>query len=245
MEHNGLEGRIALVTGASSGIGRAISLALSEQKAGLALVGRNKERLRDAAEECEKRGAKAKIYPVDLTDDVQLQRLKDQLAEDWGGIDILIHSAGVIKPGDWLNASLDNFDWQYRCNVRAPFALIQLFLPILIRRQGQVVFINSTSGLIASAGNSQYGATKHALKALADSLRDEVNPLGVRVISIYPGKTATPMQLHLHEIDSIPYRSEQLIQPEQIASAVLQALTIGRDAEITDIRIRPFKKLHM
>jgi short-subunit dehydrogenase len=240
MGKRGLEAQTALVTGASSGIGRAIALAAAEQKAGLALIGRDRERLCETAEQCEVRGAKAKIYSVDLSNDEQLLQLTERVAADWGDIDLLIHSAGVIKTDHWLNARLEDFDWQYRCNLRAPFALTQLFLPCLIRRKGQIVFINSSSGLAASADNAQYAATKHALKALADSLREEVNALGVRVISFYPGKTATPMQAHLHAIQSKEYFAEQLIQPEHFASAVLHAVLMGRDAEVTDMRIRPF-----
>jgi short-subunit dehydrogenase len=161
---------------------------------------------------------------------------------DWGGIDILIHSAGILKPGSITEASVKDFDMQYSCNVRAPYALTQIFLPGLIRTRGQIVFINSTCGLTASRGLSQYSATKHALKAVADSIRKEVNPLGIRVISVFLGRTATPMQARVHRLENKPYRPERLIQPGQVASAVVNTLLLGREAEVMDIRIRPFKK---
>ena len=88
----------------------------------------------------------------------------------------------------------------------------------------------------------QYAATQHALRAIADSLRAEVNPQGVRVLSVFPGRTATPMQARLCELEGKAYSPERLIQPEDIASTVIHALTLPRTAEITEISIRPFVK---
>jgi short-subunit dehydrogenase len=157
-------------------------------------------------------------------------------------VDILVHSAGVIVLSNVATASLSDFEFQYRCNVLAPFAVTQLFLQTLAERQGHIVFINSTAGLIAPAGLSQYSATKHALKAFADSLREEINPCGVRVLSVYLGRTATPMQAAVHNWESKPYAPEQLIQPDQVASVVVCALSLGPEAEIMDVRIRPAAK---
>jgi short-subunit dehydrogenase len=97
-------------------------------------------------------------------------------------------------------------------------------------------------GLAAAAGVSQYSATKHALKALADSLREELNGVGVRVLSVYLGRTATPMQAQLSMEEGLEYHPERLIQPSQVAASVVGALALGREAEVTDIRIRPMLK---
>jgi short-subunit dehydrogenase len=120
--------------------------------------------------------------------------------------------------------------------------LTQVFLPTLSQRQGQIVFINSSVGLAAAAGVSQYSATKHALKALADSFREELNVAGVRVLSVYLGRTATPMQARVCIEEGREYRPERLIQPSQVAESVVGALALGREAEVTDIRIRPTLK---
>ena len=231
-----------IITGASSGVGLSIALALAEEGAGLALLGRRIGFLRVAARECSASGAKATPYKVDLLNDKEVRRLKDEILHDFGGVDILIHSAGVISRAHLTAASLSDFDRQYRCNVRAPFALTQLFLSTLCRREGQIVFINSTAGLTAAAGISQYSATKHALKALADSFREELNPLGVRVLSVYLGRTATPMQEKVHAWEGLDYHPARLIQPDQVAESVVGALVLGREAEVTDIRIRPMHK---
>jgi short-subunit dehydrogenase len=237
-----LRGKIAVVTGATGGVGRSIALALAGEGVDVALLGRRTGFLRAVARECAAAGAKAIPYTIDLLKDRGVHSLKQKVIRDFGGVDILIHSAGVIVRSDIAAASLSDFDRQYRCNVRAPFALTQLFLPSLIRRQGQIAFINSTAGLAAAAGISQYSATKHALKALADSFREELNPLGVRVLSLYLGRTATPMQARVCAQEGLDYHPERLIQPSQVAESVVAALGLGREAEVMDIRIRPMLK---
>src|SRR5205823_14512582 len=112
-------------------------------------------------------------------------------------------------------------------------------LPMLRASRGQVVFVNSSSGIRAKPFSSQYDATKHALRALADSLRDEVNGDGIRVLSVYLGRTASEMQARIHATTNKPYRPELLLQPEDIAAIVLSALSLPRTAEVTDMHIRP------
>jgi NADP-dependent 3-hydroxy acid dehydrogenase YdfG len=242
MFSNRLSSKIAVVTGASSGIGRSIALALAEEGADLALLGRNMGSLEAVAEKCGVTGSRAVCYGLDLLNETEIRKLKERVTRDFGGVDILVHSAGVIVLSNSATASLIDFDYQHRCNVVAPFALTQLFLPALIERRGDIVFINSTTGLIGTAGASQYSATKHALKGLADSLREELNTRGVRVLSIYLGRTASPMQARVHQLEGKVYLPEELIQPEQVASVVIGAVTLGREAEITDVRIRPTMK---
>lgn len=237
-----LKDQIAVVTGASSGIGKAIALGLAEQGVTLCLVGRNLEALETVAETARATASKVRLYQVDLTLDEDIQQLKTRLEQDVGDVDLLVHSAGIITLGDMKTASLEDFDWQYRVNVRAPYALTQALLPAIALRQGQIAFINSTVGLNARGGVGQYAATKHALKAIADSLREEVNADGVRVLSIYPGRTASPMQASVQEIEGKTYHPERLLQPEDVAAVVLNALSLPRTAEVTDINIRPLKK---
>lgn len=239
-----LKQKIVVVTGASSGIGREIALSLASQGATLVLVGRRIARLREVAALCAGRGAVANCYKADLLSPADIRSLGRQVIRDWGDIDILIHSAGIIRRGEISDARIEDFDTQYHCNVRAPFQLTQIFLPGLKRNRGQIVFINSTCGLVATGGVAQYAATKHALKALADSIRDEVNSLGIRVVSFYLGRTATPMQARLHRLEKKLYHPDDLIQPEQVSSAVVSTLLMGREAEVMDIRIRPSKKPH-
>ncbi|HUA38713.1 MAG TPA: SDR family NAD(P)-dependent oxidoreductase [Candidatus Sulfopaludibacter sp.] len=237
-----LQGKTAVVTGATGGVGRSIATALAREGVQVAVLGRRSAILRVVARDCTLPEVKAIPYAVDLLKDDEVRRVKQRIIRDFGGVDILVHSAGVIVRSNLAAASLSDFDWQYRCNVRAPFALTQLFLPSLSKRHGQIVFVNSTAGLVAAAGVSQYSATKHALKALADSFREELNDSGVRVLSVYLGRAATSMQERLCAEEGLAYRPERLIQPSQVAETVVGALALGKEAEVMDIRLRPMLK---
>jgi NADP-dependent 3-hydroxy acid dehydrogenase YdfG len=232
-----LKGRAAVITGATSPIGRAIALELANRSATLVLVGRNLPALRLIAEDS---GTRAFCYRADLCLDGDIQTLTKEIRKDIGRVDILVHNAGVISTGSLENASIEDFDLQYRINVRAPYLLTQILLPMLKSSQGQIVFINSSLWLSARSSVAQYAATKYALKAIADSLRDEVNADGIRVLSVFPGRTAGPTQEARYAADGQPYQPEFLLQPVNIATAVATAVALPRTAEITDLRIRPF-----
>jgi NADP-dependent 3-hydroxy acid dehydrogenase YdfG len=102
------------------------------------------------------------------------------------------------------------------------------------------VFINSSVIMRTRANVGQFAATQHSLKAIADSLREEVNPDQVRVLSVFPGRTASPRQAIIHEMEGKPYHPERLMQPEDVAGVVINALSLPRSAEVTDISLRPF-----
>jgi NADP-dependent 3-hydroxy acid dehydrogenase YdfG len=230
----------ALVTGATSGIGRAIAVALAVDGAPVWAVGRRTEALHALTADwpC------VRSEQADLVLDDDVERLVSKVETEASGLDVLVHAAGVAGLGCVASAPVDALDHMYRLNLRVPYLLTQRLLPLLRRSRGQVVFVNSSAGLHASAGLSQYAATKHALKALADSLRCEVNHDGVRVLSVYPGRTASPMQEHLHrqQPEVRPYRAADLLQPEDVAAVVVQALSLPRTAEVTDLHVRPFVK---
>lgn len=238
-----LEGQIAVITGAGSGIGRAITLMLVKQGAIVCLIGRDRDKLQQVANEVRLIGGQVEIITADLADANDIEVLGKKLEQTYGRINILIHSAGAISLDNTATASIEDFDWQYRVNVRGPYHLTQSLLSSIILCQGQVVFINSSAGLLNARANvGQYAATKHALRAIADSLRDEVNDQGVRVLSVYPGKTASTMQAEIHEKVGKSYEPEKLMQPEDVASVVQAALNLPKTAEMTDVSIRPMNK---
>jgi short-subunit dehydrogenase len=234
--------QVAVITGASSGIGRAVALGLAAQGAILCLVGRRLKMLEAVAESAQLEAPRVRCYQVDLTLDEELRRLEVGLQRDLGRVDLLVHSAGVISLGKIETTPVENFDHQYRINVRAPYVLTQTLLPLLRLCQGQIVFMNSSVGLGARANVGQYAATKHALRAVADSLREEVNADGLRVLSVYIGRTASPMQAAVHETEGRAYLPDRLLRPEDVAAVVINALSLERTAEVTDINIRPLRK---
>jgi short-subunit dehydrogenase len=239
---NTLEGQIGIITGASSGIGKAIALGLAAHGVTLGVIGRNPETLEAVADAARATGASVQCYRADFMNDEDIDTLASRLRHDFAHVDILIHSVGAHALGRVATAPVVEFDWQYRVNVRAPYALTQALLPMLRPRRGQIVFVNSSVGLSARASVGQYAATKHALKAVADSLRDEVNPQGLRVLSVFPGRTATPRQAIIHQKEGRPYYPERLMQPEDVAAVVINALNLPWTAEATEISIRPFLK---
>jgi NAD(P)-dependent dehydrogenase (short-subunit alcohol dehydrogenase family) len=182
-------------------------------------------------------------FRADLTIQDDLKALFEHIRARESGLDFLIHAAGVLRQETLEVARIEDFDLQYSVNVRAPFMLTQHLLPLLTTAQGQIVFVNSTVGLIAKRPEvCQYSATKHALRAVADSLREEVNPKGIRVLSVYLGRTATPLQEAIHRLEARAYHPESLLQPDDVASVVLHTLLLPLTAEVTDITMRPMRK---
>jgi NADP-dependent 3-hydroxy acid dehydrogenase YdfG len=217
-------------------------MALAAEGAALWLVGRVREKLDAAGKTAEGLGVHARSYQGDLAHDRDVLELAAALQREIGHVDILIHCAAEIRLAPVASAPIEDLDRLYRVNLRAPFLLTQVLLPMLRSRAGQIVFLNSSAGLSAGANASQYAATKHALRAIADSLRQEVNQHGIRVLSIYPGRTATQMQATVHAIEEKDYHPDRLLQPEDVAAMVVNALTIARTAEVTDIHVRSLRK---
>jgi NADP-dependent 3-hydroxy acid dehydrogenase YdfG len=235
-------GQTAIITGGGGGVGAAVALALAAAGASIHLIGRRVETLESVAAKARALGAAALCYSGDLADSAGQLELVERLIRDLPQVDILIQNAAIFSAGPVERASLAEFDAQYQTNVRAPYVLSQALLPMLKARRGQIVFVNSSSGIVAKPMSAQYDSTKHALKAIADSLRGEVNPHGIRVLTVYLGRTATDMQEWVHRIQGKPYQPELLLQPRDVASVILHALSLPPTAEVTDIHIRPMMK---
>jgi short-subunit dehydrogenase len=234
-------GQAVVITGASGGIGEAIAVELARGGARLLLSGRSAEKLERVADQCRVFSAGVEFFAADLAEDDAVRALTER-ALAAGGVDLLIHSIGFFRGGSFAVSPVADLDRQYRTNVHVPFLLTQGLLPSLVERRGQVVFVNSSAGFHpARAGWVGYSASKHALRALADGLRDEVNPQGVRVLTVFPGRTATPMQEDVHRYEGKPYDPERFLQPADVAAAVVSALALPRSAEVTDLHVRPMQ----
>ena len=238
-----LAGRIAVVTGASSGIGQAIALRLVAEGATVNAVGRDKVRLDQLLASAIATGGPGGIIPaqVDLTDDDARRALVAGLSAG-PRVNLLIHSAGAYSRGDHVDAPIRDLDALYASNVRAPYALTQELLPVLRAGGGDIVVVNSTQGIRAAGGVGQYAATQHAMRAITDSLRQEVNADGIRVCSIHLGRTATPRQEAIFAKEGRPYVPELLVQPADVAEVLMAVLALPTNAEVTEIRLRPAKK---
>jgi len=230
--------RVAVVTGASSGIGRAIARGLGGQGATVALVARHHEALQVVAEEITVLGGNGRCFPADLATPDEVIRLLDRITREFPWVDVLVHSAGLF-PDNPRDKGGEDPARILQVNTYSPQQLTEALLPQLRVRRGQVVFINSSVGVPNAPGVGPYPQSKQALRSFADRLRARVNPDGIRVLSVYPGRTATPMQAAVRAAEGLPYQPERLLQPEDIAVMVLQALSLPETAEVTDLSIRP------
>ncbi|WP_405365328.1 SDR family oxidoreductase [Kitasatospora sp. NBC_00039] len=225
-----------LITGAGSGIGAVLAERLAERGDELWLLARDARR----GAELRERFPGARTLVGDLKDPAKLswafghQSLPVEL-------DSLLHVAGVVELGQVGELPVKAWQETLNVNLVAPAELTRLLLPSLRLVKGHVVFVNSGAGLNAHADWSAYAASKHGLRALADSLRQEEHANGVRVTSVYPGRTATAMQVKVHQQEGKAYDADRWIEPESVAKAILAALDASRDAEITDITVRPGK----
>lgn len=223
-----------LLTGAGSGIGLAIARRLSARGDRLLLIGRDEARAGElAAMFPEAVGIAADLrHPDSLASALTGSRLPDR-------IDSVVHGAGVVDLGAVADLPTSSWTDQLTVNLVAPAEVTRLALPAVRAARGQVLFVNSGAGLTAHPQWSAYAASKHGLKALADALRGEEAGHGVRVTTVYPGRTATPMQAKVHEQEGRDYDPAAFIDPESVATAALAALDLPRDALVPDITVRP------
>jgi short-subunit dehydrogenase len=234
-----LSNRVAVISGATSGIGRAIAIQLAAKHAILYLVGRDAHKLQSLERELAPTTAEVHTLSCELDRDENILALRPHIERLHSRVDILVHSAGAITLAPIEAVSMADFDYQYRINVRAPVLLTQSLLPLIKDAKGQIVFINSSVGVRTKELVGAYAASKHALKAIADTLRMEVNASGVRVMSVFPGNTATPMQQKICSDAGSTFRPDNMLRAEDVASAVVDALLLAPSAELTDIHIRP------
>ncbi|MFS2225945.1 SDR family oxidoreductase [Pantoea sp. B65] len=222
---------VAIVTGGTSGIGLAIVNDLARDHYVYAL-GRNKEALIQL-----RLLQNVEAVEIDLLDFTAQQRFIDALP----AIDVLVHSAAISERSRVDNASPELWQKQFSINLFAPAELTRLALPALRKKQGQVVFINSGSGTLALAGHTVYSASKFALNALAHGLRGEESANGVRVATVSPGPTDTPMnrKSRAQSGDFAAIDPLQYSHPASVAAAVRLVVSASEESQITDINVRP------
>jgi glucose 1-dehydrogenase len=230
-----LASRVALVTGASSGMGARIAAALAESGAAVALGGRNEARLGAVASEIERVGGKCHTIAADLEEDSAASAMVEKVVQRFGRLDVLVCCAGVLEIGLLEETSLETLDRQWRVNVRAPFALSQAAIPHLRCGGGSIVYFISPAGQIGQAYAGAYGMSKAALAQLTRTLAVELASAGVRVNAISPGWIQTPMNAELRQDPMVVQLAlattpaGRLGSPDDIAPAVLFLVSDAAD----------------
>lgn len=225
---------VHLVTGAGSGIGAAVTRALHQRGDELVLVARNEPRAHDLRMEYDG----ARVVVADLADPAHLEQAL-AAANLPPKLDSLLHFAGAVDLDPVADVRLEQLREQLNVNLVAPLVLTQACLPALRAGHGLVLFVNSSAGLSAHPDWSAYAASKFGLRAVADSLRAEEAEHGVRVTSVFPGRTATPMQEKVHEQEGADYDEGRWIRPETVSSTILHVIDLPPDATIPELTLRP------
>jgi clavulanate-9-aldehyde reductase len=239
-----LAGRVALVTGASSGIGRAVAVALAREGAAVAVAARRADRLDALRAELVSLGARVLVLELDVSDEAACRDAVARTVAELGALDILVNNAGVMLLGSVEGADTEDWRRMMDTNVLGLMYLTHASLPHLLQRRGVLVQMSSTAGRTARAGVAAYNASKWAVNAFSEGLRQEVTARGVRVVVVEPGIVQTELRDHITQ----PAARERIqasaaairqLQPEDIAAAVVYAATQPEHVAVNEILIRP------
>ena len=232
---NNLHRRVALVTGAGRGIGKAVSVSLAKAGCRVVLAARTREQIEAVQKEILSQGGEALAIPTDLTVDEDIQRLVEASQSKWGVVDILINNAGWGKRAPVVGASLTDWDQTFRLNLRAPMVLAKALLPNMIaKREGAVINIGSISGKTGEANGAAYSASKFGLIGFTESLYEEVREHSIKVAVILPGFVDTPLIPPNRQLER-----SKMIQADDIAQTVLFVLTSPVTCCPVEITVRP------
>ncbi|MFC5749791.1 SDR family NAD(P)-dependent oxidoreductase [Actinomadura rugatobispora] len=236
-----VEGKVVLVTGASSGIGEATALALSAEGARVAVGARRADRLESLAR---KAPGEVLALELDVTDQESVRAAAAKTVEHFGALDVLVNNAGVMLSGPIAGADTTEWTRMVETNLLGSMYAVHAALPHLLESKGIVVQVSSTSGRIATASSGVYAATKFGITAFSESLRQEVTTRGVRVVVVEPGFVATELAGHITDpaIQAAARKmaaSMRTLQPEDIANAVVYAVTQPEHVAVNEILIRP------
>jgi len=241
-----LTGKTALVTGASSGIGRSTALALAEAGASVALVARRAERLKGLAAQIESGGGKALACVTDVTDEAAAAAAVQDTVGYFGGLDILVNAAGMTQTGKVENGDLSDWRYVFELNFWAGLYTARAAIPALkAKGGGDIVNISSTAGRRAvGATFGPYAASKFALTAFNESLRAEVTLAGIRVSIIEPGATATEIHDHIkdekvREFTRNHVEKDGAMQAADVAAAVVFVVSLPPRVNVSQLVIRP------
>lgn len=221
-----LQGKIAIITGAGKGIGRATALTLAKQGVSLGLIARTEADLQAVAEEVSAHGVRVEIATADITDNAQVEQAIDQLYKAFGKFDILINNAGIAKFGGFLDLTIEEWERIIRVNLFGMYYVTRAVLPKLIeQKSGDIINISSTAGEKGGAAMSAYSASKFGVMGLTESLAMEARKHDIRVTALTPSTVVTDLAINEGLVKG---DEENMLQPEDVADLVLASLQLNR-----------------
>ena len=231
-----LKNKIALVTGAGRGIGKAIALALANEGASVILTARTFKELEGVRQTIEEQGGKARSIAADLTKDPDVEKVFSQISAEFRRLDILVNNAGIGHFAPVRLLAAKDFDAMWNLNMRALFLCTQNAIPMMeSQKSGVIVNISSLAGKNAFVNGAGYAATKWALMGFAKCLMLEEREFNIRVIIVCPGSVDTSF----NPLEGKRGNSDKLLKPQDVADAVLTAITLPEHAMMSEIDLRP------
>ena len=244
--NNNIAGKIVVITGASSGLGEATARHLSQQGATVVLGARRVQRIEALVLDFESRGSKAMAIETDVTQSGQVQRLVDAAVTAYGRIDVMINNAGLMPHSPLERLKIADWDCMIDVNIKGVLYGIAAALPHMKQQKsGHFINVSSVAGHKVRPGGAVYSATKHAVLALSEGLRQEVKPYNIRTTVISPGAVATELLDSITEVDvaaSVRKVYEQAIPADAFARAVAYAMSQPDDVDVNEILFRPTRQ---
>jgi NADP-dependent 3-hydroxy acid dehydrogenase YdfG len=241
-----LQGKVAAITGASSGIGEATALAMAREGASVALAARRKDRIDDLAERIGAEGGHAIAVETDVTDEEQANAFIDCAKDELGGLDILVNNAGLMLLGPVAGAPTEQWRQMVEVNLLGLLYCTHAALPIMgSQGSGDIVNVASVAGRIASMGSGVYNMTKWGVVGFSEALRQECARAHVRVTAIEPGWVDTELQGHnehplvVEGMNKLIKQIDKILEPEDISRAILYAVTQPPHVSVNEMLIRP------
>ena len=243
---NNIEGKVVVITGASSGLGEATARLLSTQGASVVLGARRVDRIQSLADELTGSGGKALAIPTDVTHYDQVKRLVDAAVQTYGRIDVMINNAGLMPHSPLERLKIDDWNRMIDVNIKGVLYGIAAALPYMKQRKaGHIINVSSVAGHKVRPGSAVYAATKHAVLALSEGLRQEVKPYNIRTTVISPGAVATELPNSVTEPDiaeNVQKSYEIAIPAESFARAVAFAMSQPEEVDVNEILFRPTRQ---
>jgi len=233
-----LKDKVALVTGASSGIGKEVAKRFAKEGALVILTARNLDKLKEVQKEIEKNNGNVESYSMDITNRNQINETIKNIIKKYNKIDILVNNAGIIKPGSIDEVSYEDFDAHVNINLLGCFNCIKETVPYMLKeKSGNIVNIITSAVKNTKSRRLAYAASKYGQAGLSNALHEDLKDKGISVVAVYPGKTDTP--IHDPYMDQDDPKREKMLKPEEVAEVVLEAALMPAENDVKELIINP------